>query len=127
MPLDAPYTQAAAEVSSTGELLKAKNITESRRASLGVCCVTVGPDPVNLPEALVLAGNGPTGGSVHTFVTPNPNCGNAANTILVLVRSSTGAAADAPFTVAVQSRPAFRRAPRAVRNSPHTHHKESHS
>ncbi|MFD3328659.1 hypothetical protein [Streptomyces sp. NPDC058701] len=49
----------------------------------------------------MLSSNGPAGGSVHTYTTANPTCGSDANTILVYVRDSNGAAADAGFNLAV--------------------------
>ncbi|MFQ6854876.1 hypothetical protein AAIB46_28855 [Streptomyces sp. 35M1] len=100
-PSFAPHTQAAAKVAADGTLLKQKNVLTSRNVQTGGYCVQVGPDAVDLADSIVHASGGPAGGSVHAYETPTTQCGNATDTILVLVRNVNGAAIDSGFTVTV--------------------------
>ncbi|MFD8790857.1 hypothetical protein [Streptomyces vinaceus] len=99
VPLNAPYAQAAAEVSATGVLLKAKNVDEVRKTGLGRYCVKV-DDSIDLARSLVQVER--INADRRTYqTTPSPTCENAASTITVWTYTSAGQFIDGSFTVAV--------------------------
>ncbi|WP_371094844.1 hypothetical protein [Streptomyces sanglieri] len=95
----APYARAAAVVTVDGKLLHGKNTSVSRPKA-GTYCVKVLDPEINLANAAIVATLTNDYGQILALGTPNANCGNAADTILVMT-SSNNSAADKAFTVAV--------------------------
>lgn len=104
-PVDmyAPYARAAAKVAANGELLAAKNVASSTKASTGNYCVKVSdPDPIDLNDAAIQV---TSNGQWVTFIVnarPTSTCGNATDTITVhSVQSNTITWTDTAFTISV--------------------------
>ncbi|MFG2621272.1 hypothetical protein ACGFXC_27020 [Streptomyces sp. NPDC048507] len=96
-PITSPYVQAAADVSATGVLRRAKNINWVRRFDTGRYCVNVS-DRVNLAFSVVQVELPNT--NRRSFSTaPSTTCG--ANAVTVYTYDLDGGYVDNAFTVAV--------------------------
>ncbi|RSS80082.1 hypothetical protein [Streptomyces sp. WAC06614] len=96
-PITSPYVQAAADVSATGVLLRAKNVDWVRHVHTGRYCVNVG-DEVNL-EFSVVQVELPNTNRRSFSTAPNSLCGE--NAVTVYTYDLRGSYVDNPFTVAV--------------------------
>ncbi|MFD6891411.1 hypothetical protein [Streptomyces sp. NPDC059957] len=99
-PINSPYVQAAADVSAGGALLRDKKIVSVTKPATGQYCVRVAPD-VDVANSVVQVEL--YDAFERTFrIAPTPQCGNAANTITVLVwNNNGGTAVDARFIASV--------------------------
>ncbi|WP_441247018.1 hypothetical protein [Kitasatospora sp. McL0602] len=96
--LDAPYTQAAANVDGAGNLTDGKMIIKTWRVNTGQYCVQVDP-LVDIATSLVQVTPGWAGSAASRNA--HANCGGGADTIAVWVWNLNSAPADSGFTLAV--------------------------
>ncbi|MEU2392828.1 hypothetical protein [Streptomyces sp. NPDC007369] len=96
-PITSPYVQAAADVTATGVLKRAKNIDWVRRVNTGRYCVHI-DDRVNLAFSVVQV-ELPNSNRRSFSTTPNPVCGT--NAVTVYTYDLKGSYVDNAFTVAV--------------------------
>ncbi|WP_331728185.1 hypothetical protein [Streptomyces sp. NBC_00158] len=96
-PITSPYVQAAADVSGSGTLLRAKNIDWVRHVNTGRYCVNVSEE-VNLAFSVVHV-ELPNSNRRSFSTTPNATCG--PDTVTVFTYDLNGNYVDNPFTVAV--------------------------
>ncbi|MDI3408849.1 hypothetical protein [Streptomyces cavernicola] len=99
-PMNTPNAQAAARVSSAGELLSDKNIVKSWKADTGKYCVTVA-DWIDTGKTMAVA-NTVSGNNTNAWTRPTSVCGNAEHTVTVYVtKTSTDEYRDSAFQLAV--------------------------
>ncbi|MFI7359328.1 hypothetical protein ACIBTP_36025 [Streptomyces avidinii] len=96
-PITSPYVQAAADVSASGALRRAKNIDWVRHVNTGRYCVNVSEE-VNLAFSVVSV-ELPNSNRRSFSTTPNGVCGPDA--VTVYTYDLRGNYADNPFTVVV--------------------------
>ncbi|MEF2529838.1 MULTISPECIES: hypothetical protein [Streptomyces] len=96
-PITSPYVQAAADVSPSGVLRRAKNIDWVRHIDRGRYCVNVG-DQVNLAFSIVQV-ELPNSNRRSFSTAPNAVCGT--NSVTVYTYDLNGSYVDNAFTVAV--------------------------
>ncbi|MGE7386886.1 hypothetical protein ACQKM2_15530 [Streptomyces sp. NPDC004126] len=96
-PITSPYVQAAADVTASGVLLRAKNIDWVRHVNTGRYCVNVSEE-VNLAFSVVHV-ELPNSNRRSFSTAPNALCG--PDTVTVYTYDLGGNYVDNPFTVAV--------------------------
>ncbi|MFI1650945.1 hypothetical protein ACH4XT_28940 [Streptomyces avidinii] len=96
-PITSPYVQAAADVTASGALRRAKNIDWVRHVNTGRYCVNVSEE-VNLAFSVVSV-ELPNSNRRSFSTTPNGVCGPDA--VTVYTYDLRGNYADNPFTVVV--------------------------
>ncbi|MET9609324.1 hypothetical protein ABZZ17_30395 [Streptomyces sp. NPDC006512] len=96
-PITSPYVQAAADVTATGVLKRAKHINWVRRFDVGRYCVNVS-DRVNVAFSVVQV-ELPNSNRRSFSTAPSATCG--ANAVTVYTYDLNGRYVDNAFTVAV--------------------------
>ncbi|MFG2339465.1 hypothetical protein [Streptomyces yangpuensis] len=96
-PITSPYVQAAADVSGSGALLRAKNVDWVRHVNTGRYCVNVS-EQVNLAFSVVHV-ELPNSNRRSFSTTPNAVCG--PDSVTVYTYDLRGNYVDNPFTVTV--------------------------
>ncbi|GGQ39602.1 hypothetical protein ACIRSJ_20075 [Streptomyces virginiae] len=96
-PITSPYVQAAADVSASGALLRAKNVDWVRHVNTGRYCVNVS-EQVNLAFSVVHV-ELPNSNRRSFSTTPNATCG--PDSVTVFTYDLNGTYVDNPFTVTV--------------------------
>jgi hypothetical protein len=102
-PIHAPYAQAAAKVSASGELTKAKHVISVTKPDTGTYCVKV-DRRIDLSESVVQATASYWYTAIAAYAHPTKVCGNKANTVLVRttkVNGSTTELKDAAFYLTI--------------------------
>ncbi|KOV12697.1 hypothetical protein ADK91_09170, partial [Streptomyces sp. XY511] len=92
-PITSPYVQAAADVSASGALLRAKNVDWVRHVNTGRYCVNVS-EQVNLAFSVVHV-ELPNSNRRSFSTTPNATCG--PDSVTVFTYDLNGTYVDNPF------------------------------
>ncbi|WP_326715475.1 hypothetical protein OG758_46720 [Streptomyces sp. NBC_01474] len=103
-PIYAPYAQAAASVSASGELLRSKNVDTVTQPLPSVYCVHISDPNISLAESVITATldwQQAKDATIRATVQPSSWCDNDNRTIAVAIFSGVQAAPN-DFFVTVQ-------------------------